>query len=121
MVEISNRAKTMTCVATAGLLFIPAVIFDLWYLVLIGAVFDWLPLPTGWMKINEDQLKNKNAIILHVITTLVAYALVIAWIIATMSTLVLPSSLIITLLPILKFTFLEIWWLAVIIGTFITK
>ena len=105
--NFSNRTKTMLCVATAGLLFIPALIFDLWYLILIGAFFDWLPLPTGWMKFNTELKPNKKIVFLHAATTLVAYAFSVLWIIFP--------------LHIYKFLFLEIWWSAVIIGIFITK
>lgn len=105
--QIANQTKTLLCVTIAGLFFVPAVIFNIWYLVLIGAFFDWLPLPTGWMKLNKAKPKNKKMILLHILITLIAYFFVVIWIF-------IPTD-------IYKFLFLEIWWLAVIIGIFITK
>ncbi len=102
---MDNQTKTMLCVATAGAFFIPAIIFNFWYLALIAAFFDWLPLPTGWMKIEKK--KNKRLIVLHVILTLIAYAFLVMWIILQHT--------------YLDFLFLEIWWLAVIVGVFITR
>ncbi|HDM70158.1 MAG: hypothetical protein DRP30_02395 [Thermotoga sp.] len=106
---MSNRNKTMICVTIAGLLFIIAVILDLKYLVIIGAIFDWLPLPTGWMKMEDEEKKKikKGLVFLHVLVTLVAYLFAVLW-------FFIP-------LTILKFLFLEIWWLAVMFGVFITQ
>ena len=101
---MKNRDKTMLCVAIAGLFFIPAVILNLWYLAIIAAFFDWLPLPTGWMK---SERVNRKMVILHVIATLVAYAFLVIW-------LLLPQR-------IYGFLFLEIWWSAVVIGVFMTR
>ncbi len=101
---MKNRTKTLLCVALAGLFFIPAVVFNIWYLAIIAAFFDWLPLPTGWMKFGER--KNTAAIALHVIFTLAAYSFLVLWLIFS-----LPAS---------NFLFLELWWIAVIAGIFIT-
>ncbi|MHA1405022.1 MAG: hypothetical protein ACTSSI_14755 [Candidatus Helarchaeota archaeon] len=100
-----NQTKTLICVLTAGLFFIPSVIFDLWFLIPIGAIFDWLPLPMGWMKGEEKTERKKNLIIIHAIITVIAYIFAIIWIF--------------TLIWIYKFLFLEIWWAAVIIGVFL--
>ena len=99
---MNNKERTLICVAIAGTLFIAAVIFDLWYLALIAAVFDWLPLPTGWMKFSDKP--QKNIIILHIALTLIAYAFLIIWLIRG---------------GIYGFVFLEFWWSAVIAGFFI--
>ncbi len=110
---MKNQIKTLSCVAAAGLLFIFAVIFDLWYLILIGAVFDWLPLPTGWMKLEDTEKKNNKVIILHIITTLLAYIFAIIWIFSVIW--ISPFAF------VYKTLFMEIWWSAVMIGTLITK
>ncbi len=103
--SFSNKTKTMLCVALAGLFFIPVIIFNIWYFAIIAAFFDWLPLPTGWMKMERN--KNKKMVILHVILTLIAYSFLVLW-------LILP-------IVVYKFLFMEIWWMAVIAGVFITK
>jgi len=105
MFTMSNQTKTLICVLIAGLFFIPAVVFDIWYLVLIGAFFDWLPLPTGWMKLDKNKSKSKRLIFLHTLVTLIAYSFAVVWFFVPVS--------------IHRFLFLEIWWLAVIIGLFI--
>ncbi len=103
---MSLKAKTLFCVAIAGLSFIPAVLFDIKYLLILGAFFDWLPLLTRWMKFNEGPL-SKSGLFVHIVLTLIAYILLVAW--------VLTSAVIVS------FLFLEIWWLAVISGNFIYK
>lgn len=105
--EINNKTKTLLCVAMAGLFFIPGVLFNIWYLVLIGALFDWLPLPTGWMKANKRKKINKKFVFMHVISTLTAYLFAVLWFLT-------PHE-------IFKFLFLEIWWIAVILGLLIEK
>ena len=105
--NFSNRAKTMFCVAIAGLIFIYAVFFNVPYLFLVAAVFDWLPLPTGWMRLPKGTTRNNTALILHIVFTLVAYAIGLYWVI--------------TGKHIFAFVFLEIWWLAVMVGTFISR
>ena len=102
---MTNKSRTMLCVALAGFFFIPAVLFNIWYLAIIAAFFDWLPLPTGWMRIEGH--KNKNAIAVHTALTLIAYALLVVW-------LIYPST-------VYGFAFLEIWWSAVMAGVFITR
>ena len=97
----------MLCVGLAGLIFIYAVVFNAPILLLVGAIFDWLPLPTGWMKLPKGTKKNKTALMWHIVLTLIAYAIGIYWIFAGTQ--------------ILGFAFLEIWWLAVIVGTFISR
>ncbi len=97
-----NRVKTMLCVSIAGFLFIPAVLFQMPYLLIPGAFFDWLPLPTGWMKFGNKI--NKSLLILHIILTLTAYGFAIMFFIA-------PDSQ-------FRFIFIEIWWAAVMAGVF---
>ncbi|MBO8175583.1 MAG: hypothetical protein H0Z18_10025 [Thermococcus sp.] len=98
-----NRQKlTMICVTLAGLIFIPSVFFNKPLFALVGAFFDWLPLPTGWMKAEKEI--NRTFLKLHVIATLIAYVIFIAWLIKG--------------LAIVGFAFLEVWWLAVIFGVF---
>ena len=97
---LSNKIKTMICVALAGMLFVPAVILNLWYLAIVGAFFDWLPLPTGWMKMGGNN--DKRMIIIHVVLTLVAYSFLLLWLMFPVTTY--------------KFLFFEIWWIAVITG-----
>ncbi len=102
--------KTIFCVVIAGLLFIPSVIFNLKVLWVIGAIFDWLPLPTGWMKferkIGSDVLKWVK---IHVILTVAAYAIALLWIFGGWNSL------------FARFLFLEVWWLAVIAGVVLTS
>ena len=102
---MDNKGKTMLCVFLAGTLFIGAIILNIWYLALVAAFFDWLPLPTNWMKFGEKV--NKKALILHISLTLFAYGLLIAWIILRVQ--------------ILSFLFLELWWSAVVAGFLIVS
>ena len=104
---MSNRTKTLFCVTIAGFLFIIAVMYDIRYLIIIGAFFDWLPLPTGWMKMNGEKRIKRGLIFLHALVTSIAYLFAVLW-------LFMP-------LVILKFLFFEIWWLAVMIGVFMTQ
>lgn len=104
---MNNKAKTIICVTLAGFSFVPALLFDLRYLFVLGAFFDWLPLPMGWMKFKEGNPLNKNGLILHVVITLVAYTFGVIWLF--------------TGFKILSLFFLEIWWMAVMIGNFIYK
>ncbi len=91
---------TKICVAIAGLVFIPTVVFNEPYLALVGAFFDWLPLPTGWMK--SSRKINRTFLKLHIVVTLVAYATFVAWLV--------------TGLHVVGFSFLEVWWVAVVFG-----
>ena len=96
-----NKQKlTMLCVALAGLIFIPSVFFNKPLFALIGAFFDWLPLPTGWMKAEKEI--NRTFLKLHVVATLIAYVIFVVWLIKGAA--------------IIGFAFLEIWWLAVAFG-----
>ena len=98
------KTKTLLCVATAGLLFIPAILFNFKYLIIIGAFFDWLPLFTKWMRFGEKKI-NKLGLSTHVILTLTAYFFAVMWLIFSQR--------------LLAFLFLEIWFAAVISGDFI--
>ena len=100
----------MLCVALAGLFFIPAVLLNYWYLIIIGAFFDWLPLPTGWMKA-ERVTPSRNLVVAHIVTTLIAYTFAIIWIVSFYTEMFTVS----------RFLFMEIWWIAVILGIFIER
>ncbi len=100
---MDNKVKTMICVLIAGLLFIMAVGYDIPYLVLIGAFFDWLPLPTGWMRFGGGT--RKQMIKVHAVVTLIAYAFAAAWLLGAEWS---------------RVPFLEVWWVAVIAGVAIT-
>ncbi len=97
---MKKQQITMLCVMAAGLIFIPAVFFNKPFFALVGAFFDWLPLPTGWMKAGKDI--NRKFLKLHIIATAIAYLVFMAWIIKGTATI--------------GFAFLEIWWTAVIFG-----
>ncbi|NJE41783.1 hypothetical protein [Thermococcus sp. GR6] len=97
---MKNQQFTMLCVALAGLIFIPTVFFNQPLFALIGAFFDWLPLPTGWMK--SDRKVNRTFLKLHVAVTLMAYAIFVAWLATGTATV--------------GFAFFEVWWVAVIFG-----
>lgn len=103
---MSLKTKTLLCVAIAGLSFIPAVLFNFKYLLILGAFFDWLPLMTKWMKFGGGNL-SKSGLFTHVVLTLVAYVFLVAWAFTSWK--------------INAFLFLEIWWLAVMSGNFIYK
>lgn len=96
-----NQILTLGCVTIAGLIFIPSVIFSTPLFALIGAFFDWLPLFTGWMK--TGRIINRLLLILHIVITIVAYVFFVIWIFMKGNKFV-------------GFTFLEIWWIAVILG-----
>ncbi len=98
--QMKKRIATLLCVAIAGLIFIPTVFFNRPLFALFGAFFDWLPLPTGWMKAQGGT--NRTFMKLHLIITLVAYAVFAAWLVSGSATA--------------GFAFLEIWWMAVIFG-----
>ena len=97
---MKKERLTMLCVAIAGLIFIPTVFFNVPIFALVGAFFDWLPLPTGWMKAEREI--HQGFLRLHVIVTLLAYAIFAAWLITRTATI--------------GFAFLEVWWVAVIFG-----
>ncbi len=102
--------------AIAGVLFIAAIIFDMPLLVIIGAIFDWLPLPTKWMIVPEDSgiSVDRNMVLVHLVLTLVAYAFAVLWVVLWYFPTLLAVSA-----DIFKILFMEIWWLAVISGQFI--
>ncbi len=70
-----SPAKTLCCVAIAGALFIPSIVFGLKPLFLVAAFFDWLPVATKWMKFGTSRALAR----LHVAVTLIAYLFGIAW------------------------------------------
>jgi len=95
-----KQMLTMLCVALAGLIFIPTIFFNQPIFALIGAFFDWLPLPTGWMKAGREI--NRTFLRLHVTVTLISYAIFVEWLVTGTATV--------------GFAFLEVWWVAVIFG-----
>ncbi len=106
---ISNMSKTLLCVAIAGVFFITAVIYNIKFLFLIAAFFDWLPLPTGWMKIGGNDQRIRRAGIFHGVVTLIAYFIGVLWLILT------------SIGPLyLGYLFLELWFIAVIAGAYVT-
>ncbi len=102
---MDKRKLTMLCVAIAGLIFIPTVYFNMPFFALIGAFFDWLPLPTGWMKFGGKV--DKNFLYLHIATTLIAYVFFVTWLLLGYG--------------IVGIIFLEIWWIAVVFGVLMTS
>ncbi len=96
---MSKKRLTLLCVSIAGLIFLPAVIINKPYYGLIAAFFDWLPLFTGWMKFAE----NKKVPMLHITLTAIAYVFFIVW-------LFIPVS------NFARFSFIMIWFLAVVSG-----
>ena len=106
---MNNRDKTMLCVTIAGVIFIPSVIWGWKWPILVGAFFDWLPLPTGWMKgrgINTR--RGKMWLITHVTLTLIAYFIAALWLLGIYDGL------------IARFLFIELWWTAVMSGIKLT-
>ncbi len=103
-----EKLYTALCVTFAGLCFFPAVLFDIVVLFVIGAVFDWLPLFTGWMKIKEKLSKHE---VLHIFLTFLAYGFAVCWILAKCAETKL----------IFKSLFLELWWIAVMLGVYCSR
>jgi len=106
---VSNLAKTLICVALAGLLFITGVVHGVKPLFIPAAFLDWLPLPTGWMRFRVRDEKVRRAGALHGAVTVVAYAVGVMWLVMT------------RLGPVdLGYVFLELWFTAVIAGAYVT-
>ncbi len=74
-VNITKKRLTLLCVAVAGTLFVIGFYLNNPWIALIGAFFDWLPLPTGWMRYTEG---GKPPYI-HIALTLIAYAFFVGW------------------------------------------
>ncbi len=107
---MSNMSKTLLCVAVAGIFFITAVIYNIKFLFLIATFFDWLPLPTGWMKMGGSDQRIRRAGVFHGIVTLIAYFIGVLWL-----TLNRIGPL------YLGYLFLELWFIAVIAGAYVTS
>ena len=109
-VVLNNMVKTIICVAIAGALFISAVYYGYKLLFIIAAFFDWLPLPTGWMKIkgNGDPVVKKAGI-LHGVVTIIAYIIGIIWLVTDRIGFI-----------DLGYLFLVIWFQAVMLGSYTT-
>ena len=108
--KVTGRVKTLLCVAVAGAFFVPAVILNLPLLVIPGAVADWLPFIVRWMK-DVERPPNRRIVALHIVLTIVAYIFAALWVV--LSLLSLPA-----FDPLLRLLFMEIWWFAVMSGTF---
>ena len=93
-----NVSRTLICVALAGLLFIPAILFGIRWLFVAGAFFDWLPVATRWMMFGGSRALAR----LHAGVTVIAYVFGIAWLFTTW----IGHGL----------AFLELWFVAVILG-----
>ncbi len=98
-----NLILTLLCVAAAGTLFIIGVIYDIRPLFLIGALPDWLPLLTGWMRLGQRNPQARTAGMVHGMITLIAYAVGVAWFIGM------------DLIEV-RLSFLIIWFYAVLAG-----
>ena len=107
---MKKRYLTIGCVTIAGIFFILAVIFNKPILGVLAAFFDWLPLPTGWMK-SDNGKKSKDYglwVIIHAIVTIIAYSVFVVWLFGIIS------------FAYLNLLFLLIWWLAVMAGVVLT-
>ncbi len=96
---MDNGEKTLLCVTLAGLLFMAAVFLDERLLFVPAAVLDWLPVPTGWMRVPGV---SRRDVIYHVAATLAAYVFGVAWLATGYRWLALA--------------FMETWWIAVMLG-----
>ncbi len=96
---MDKKKLTLICVAIAGLIFLPATILNKPLYGLIAAFFDWLPLFTGWMRFSETH----RVPVLHITLTTIAYIFFIIW-------LFVPYS------NFARFSFIMIWFLAVLSG-----
>ncbi len=76
---------------------------------LAGAFFDWLPLPTGWMRVSGGG-RDRRLALTHAAITLVAYCLASLWIIFSLTSVPVGFS------QVLRLAFIEVWWLAVMVG-----
>ncbi len=103
--KIGNVVKTIICVALAGFFFITSVLFKTKILFIPGALFDWLPIIAGWMKIRGGA---RGPGFLHGIVTLVAYAFGVAWVVCGKPSLSIG----------LSYGFLLIWFTAVLLGSY---
>ena len=108
---MKNQTKTILCVTIAGILFIVAVVFKNPIFGVIAAFFDWLPLPTGWMKSgSKEKAKDyKTWVWIHTVVTIAAYLVFIVWLFKLVS------------FAYLNFVFLLIWWLAVMAGVILMQ
>ncbi|ADI31668.1 hypothetical protein [Staphylothermus hellenicus] len=108
--ELSNILKTLLCVAVAGSLFITAVFYDIKWLFILAAFFDWLPLATKWMKISgTTNSRAREAGIMHGVVTVVAYIIGIAWLFIDHIGMI-----------DLGYLFILLWFQAVILGSYTT-
>jgi len=91
-------SKTLMCVAIAGVFFIAAALLNHKYLFVIAAFFDWLPVVTKWMRFGVSKVLAR----VHAGLTLIAYVFGIAWFFTSW----IGHALL----------FLELWFLAVLLG-----
>ncbi len=106
MDKLARIKLTIVCVALAGAFFFASVLFDKWFLFPVAAFFDWLPLPTGWMRLGGGP-GARRAGAAHGAVTLVAYGFGAAWL------LVYHGAL-------MAYLFLTTWLLAVLLGAYTT-
>ena len=95
------RLLTLICVAIAGEVFIICFYLNKPFWALVGAFFDWLPLPTGWMRFAG----LRRPPVLHITLTLVAYAFFVLWF----------------FFDIMRVPFLAVWFLAVLSGAGVSQ
>ncbi len=107
-----SSLKTVVCAGIAGAFFITATYYTLKPLFIIAAFFDWLPVMAGWMRIRLSAIPEgaRLAGLVHGIITLVAYVAGVAWLVTTNAG---PLNL--------GFTFLELWFAAVVAGIYVRK
>ncbi len=96
---MNKKRLTLLCVAVAGLIFLPSVITNKPVYGLIAAFFDWLPLFTGWMRFSD----SKKIPYLHIALTVIAYVFFVVWLFVPVSNFA-------------RFSFIMIWFLAVLSG-----
>ncbi len=106
--KICRITRVLVCVAVAGVLFITGVYYGCRLLFIPGAFFDWLPLPMGWMRLGGGS-RTRRAGLVHGIVTIVAYVFGILWFIHA-GIYGIDTGLV----------FLEIWFLAVLLGAYTT-
>jgi len=105
--RIHSNVKVLVSTGIAGVIFIYAVYSNKPLLLIAGAVFDLLPLLLNWINWRAIVESGNRSIMvlvrLHVTLTIIAYTVGLSWI-ATSN-------------RILSLVFLELWWIAVILGS----
>lgn len=107
---MSSRVRTLVCVWAAGVLFITAVLYRIPWLFILGALFDWLPIPMGWMKIGGLGRRVRRNGVVHGSTTILAYVAGLTWLLNPVSNSIDVGHL-----------FLVLWFTAVILGFYASQ